>query len=122
MTNNTPKNYAGISKTNARIKIAFFLAFLFFFCLGLTKGCFGYVSPDWKAQERANERQKPRTQPVEVNTVKQDRNNEKQEIHSKKVKVNKILTRRRKKQQEFNGKSYKYDRSAEQRRNALQKP
>lgn len=122
MNDTYQKNQFGISKAGKKMKALFFLVVFMFSVFGMASDCFGYVTPDWKAQTRANERQKPHTKPVKVNYKKQERDNKKQKIHEKGVKINKAKQKKDNKNQEIKTKPYKYDREAEQRINALQKP
>jgi hypothetical protein len=137
------KNFSKIinrAEKSRQKTLAFVFGIFMLFSFSSANICLGYVTPDWDAQIRANERQKVHSAPIVVNVKKelkdnkrqkaghavkvnkkaQKRANKKQEVHYK-VKVDKKAQKRNNKKQESASKPYKYDRQAELKRNALQK-
>jgi hypothetical protein len=132
-------NFIAVKKVKKDIfSLVFGISMLFSF--GLSNICLGYVTPDWEAQIKANERQKPHSAQIVVNVKKELKNNKRQKADhrvkvnkkaqkkankkqkiEKKVKVDKKAQKRNNKKQETKVKPYKYDRQAELKRNALQK-
>jgi hypothetical protein len=106
------------SKKGQRIFFSLVFA-LFLFIIGNT--CSAYVTPDWNAIKRANERQESKIKPYYYNLKKEIKMNKKQKINFKLYKYNRKAELQRNKRQNFNKGFYKYDRKAELRRNARQK-
>lgn len=119
MDKNILQNRPKIKAETRKNSLALFMLSLAVFSLVFTNICFAYVTPDWAAIARANERQKPHSSYVTVNYEKQTRDNKKQEV-SKKFKTNKVKDKRNNKKQKVKSKKYKYNRKAELKRNARQ--
>lgn len=104
-----------MTKTSRKISLFVSLLIFAFFIFAPVAPCFGYVTPDWTAQARANAKQAVKTKPVTVDWAQQKKNNKKQQ-----VKVDKATQKKNNKRQAVKTKPYKYDRQAEIKRNKLQ--
>jgi hypothetical protein len=139
MNKNTSKAIK-ITKKGNRKALAFVFGVFMFFPFVSANICQGYVTPDWEAQIKANERQKVHSAPIVVNVKKELKANKKQKAKnqvkvdkkaqkkankkqkaSQKVKVDKKAQKKNNKKQESKSKPYKYSLKAEKQKNALQK-